>query len=109
MTTDTLQSADTVEDVVQKTLQEVVLFVTDERFLPIITEIYSLPEADRHGFVETVLLNHEELRNRGVLPPNDIIIQRSAFSDGRPTLFCVAKLVPQGYGWKKVTVTFDNP
>jgi hypothetical protein len=41
--------------------------------------------------------------------PHDIIFQRSAFSDNRPSLFCMTKYLPDGIGWKKVTITFDNP
>jgi hypothetical protein len=33
-------------------------------------------------------------------------IQRSQFGDGRPTIFCVTKLMSDGV--RKVTYTFDN-
>jgi hypothetical protein len=96
-------------EAIQNALREIVFFVTGEQFASVIDEIYALPEADRATFVENILLDKTQLSERGISPPDDMIIQRSAFSDGRPTLFCVTKLVPEGCVWKKVTVTFDNP
>ncbi|ESZ50931.1 hypothetical protein ACYG9R_06650 [Mesorhizobium sp. RSR565B] len=83
-------------------------FVCQEPFKKLLQEIYQLREDLRHEFVEAVLLDRSLLRKRGVEVPDDLHIQRSHFADGRPTLFCVVKKLPEGYGWKKITVTFDN-
>ena len=40
--------------------------------------------------------------------PNDMHLQRSEFADGRPTLFCVTKILPLAHPWHKVTITFDD-
>jgi hypothetical protein len=65
---------------------------------------------ERDDFVLAVLLDLEQQEIRGFRPPGDIVIQRSAFGDRRPTLFCLSKPLPPGMpmGWYKVTITFDN-
>jgi hypothetical protein len=83
-------------------------FVSQGEFRKIIGEIYELREDLRHEFVDAVLLDRDLLSKRGIKIPDDLYIQRSHFADERPTLFCVVKKLPEGYGWKKITVTFDN-
>jgi hypothetical protein len=48
------------------------------------------------------------LAKRGVERPPDLLIQRSAFGDRRPTLFCVKKWLPPDMFWENVNITFDN-
>ncbi len=83
-------------------------FVGQEEFQAILREMWMLPDALRHEFVELIWLDDKELARRGLKIPSHLTIQRSWFEDRRPTLFCVSSHLPQGIGWKKVTITFDN-
>src|SRR5687768_8715825 len=78
-------------------------------FKAVIAELNSLPYAERHQFVEQVLVDRAKLRAKGIALPPDIVLQRSYFRDGRPTLFCLSKRLPAGHPWDKVTLTWDNP
>jgi hypothetical protein len=92
-----------------KAAEEKILdFCFSENFINIVKECFALPERLRHEFVELVLLSTEQLSARGVHIPHGLRIQRSYFADRRPTLFCVTCALPDGCGWKKVTMTFDN-
>jgi hypothetical protein len=100
--------SDDIKMAMRAAIQEIMDFVSTAPFSLVLDELYALPKDQRPKFVEQVLLNSQELQERGILPPADLVIQRSAFGDGRPTLFCVSKPVPEGHAWKKVTVTFDE-
>jgi hypothetical protein len=91
-----------------KIAQELTHFVCSEPFRSMLEELSALPEGLRHEYVDLVLLDPDLLRSRGVSPPPNIEIQRSYFSDGRPTLFSVTKRMPAGLLWEKITITFDN-
>jgi hypothetical protein len=90
-------------------LDDLSKLVATHEFKKMLEELWSVPEPFRHEFVEVVVLDPEELARRNIRVPNDISIQRSWFADERPTLFCVTKYLPNDVGWKKVTVTIDNP
>jgi hypothetical protein len=74
----------------------------------LIDDLYELPLDERPRFVDEVVLEPEQRQRRGIVEPDGIVVQRSTFADGRPTLFCVSKKLPPGHGWHKITVTFDN-
>ncbi|MGV2918985.1 hypothetical protein [Streptomyces alfalfae] len=93
---------------IEAALSEVTSFVCSPAMQDVMQEFFSLPEEQRPQYVLDVLLNPGELERRKVDVPSGVIIQRSAFRDNRPTLFCVTKYLPPGLGWKKVTVTIDN-
>lgn len=88
----------------------IIEFVTSPAFRAVHGELMSLPPKSRPRFVSEVLLNDDELRKRGVERPPDLLIQRSAFGDQRPTLFCVKKWLPRELHmfWENVNITFDN-
>ncbi|WP_142215264.1 hypothetical protein [Streptomyces sp. SLBN-118] len=94
---------------IETALSELTSFVCSPAMEGVMQEFSSLPEEHRAQYVLDVLLDTEELKKRGVNVPPGVIIQRSAFRDNRRTLFCATKYLPPGLGWKKVTVTFDNP
>jgi hypothetical protein len=98
----------TLRDEITKALKRVVDFAQTEPFRQVLSEMMSIPPHDRAQFVLDVWLSPAQLRRRGLDVPDDLIIQRSAFGDDRPTLFCVTKHLPKGLGWSKVTVTIDN-
>jgi len=63
----------------------------------------------RADFVRDVVLNRTERERRGIDDnAAGLIIQRSEFADGRPTLFCITKMLGLAHPWQKVTITFDN-
>lgn len=90
----------------RESLDSIATFVTSEPFLRVMREFAEVPRARRHDFIRRVLINRDAMQQRGVHVPEDLIIQRSAFEDRRPTLFCVVKHLPEPE--KKVTVTFDE-
>ncbi len=89
---------------------EIIDFVTAPEFTAVMLELRALRSPQRPQFVQSVLLSEEELQHRGVAVPEDILIQRSAFGDRRPTLFAVKKFLPEKYRdvWQNVNITFDN-
>jgi hypothetical protein len=92
------------------TYDELIEFVTTPAFKAVMAEFEEIDSAERPAFVVSVLLNKEELARRGVNVPEGVLIQRSAFGDRRPTLFCVKKFLPKKYHdvWQNVNLTFDN-
>jgi len=104
---DTNSSAD-FERALKGSFDELTDFVGGAEFQQLVADLYALPLGERARFVERVVIDMDELRSRGIVPPDGIVVQRSAFADSRPTLFCVTKKLPAGHGWQKITVTFDN-
>jgi len=83
-------------------------FVLRAEFQSLLNELYARPHGGRLAFVRDVILDDEQRAVRGIVTPDDLIIQRSTFADGRPTLFCVSKILPLAYPWHRVTMTFDS-
>lgn len=90
----------------EESVLEIARFVNAEEFQSLLGELWDTPPEERREFVQCVVLNEEELADRGINVPEDMVIQRSAFADQRPTLFCVSKKLSNED--TKVTVTFDN-
>lgn len=86
-----------------------VQFVTGPEFTSLLAEMRDLSDIRREQFIRHILLNRAALEARGLVVPSDIIIQRSAFGDRRPTLFCVKKYLPKEFHtvWENVNLTFD--
>lgn len=91
---------------IRESIDYIAAFVTGEPFLRVMREFADVPRSVRHDFIRRVLINREAMAERGVHVPGDLTIQRSAFEDRRPTLFCVVRYLSDGE--KKVTVTFDE-
>lgn len=89
---------------------ELIHFAATDAFQRLLDELFALPECDRPGFVNKVILNNAALAARGIAVPEGILIQRSAFGDRRPTLFCIKKYLPTQLQthWQNVNITFDN-
>lgn len=85
---------------------EIMKFVNTDEFQAVLHELYSRPYEERDEYVRRVLLDPEQLAARSVTVPAGMTIQRSRFHDGRPTIFCVSKMV--GDNLRKVTITFDK-
>jgi len=84
-------------------------FVCTPEFKALLTELYAQRPQRRADFVRDVVLNRTERERRGIDDnAAGLIIQRSEFADGRPTLFCITKMLGLAHPWQKVTITFDN-
>lgn len=79
-------------------------------FQSMLSELYSLAPHERPIFVNEVIMNTENMANRGLSPPSGVFIQRSSFGDRRPTLFCIKKYIDERLQthWQNVNLTFDN-
>ena len=97
-----------VAPAVRKELAAIVDFVVSEPFQFLLAELRFTPFDLRPQFVLDVVLNQAEREARGVFVPANMLIQRSTFHDGRPTLFCVSAMTKLAEPWRKLTYTFDN-
>src|SRR2546421_6208912 len=61
--------------IMKEILQEIYDFVSRSEFQLVLRDLYSLPVEERANFVETVLLNKEILKKRGVIAPEGLVIQ----------------------------------
>ena len=57
-----------------------------------------------------MLLSDDALAACGIKWPKNILMQRSAFGDRRPTIFVVKRFLPEEFSnvWQNVNITFDN-
>jgi hypothetical protein len=96
--------------VMRQNYDEIIEFILTPEFVSVYNELMSLPPPKRPAFVVSVLLEREELAKRGIVVPDGILIQTSAFGDRRPTLFVVKKFLPKKYhtAWENVNWTFNN-
>ena len=97
-----------VAGAVRKEMSAIIDFVVSQPFQLLLGELRFTPHEDRPQFVLDVILNKEEREARGVYVPKNMLVKRSTFHDGRPTLFCVSALTQLAKPWRKLTVTFDN-
>lgn len=84
---------------------EIGKFVNTAEFQAVLEELYAKPHDERDEYVRRVLLDPGQLAARSIAVPEGMRIQRSRFHDGRPTIFCISKMV--GHDLRKVTITFD--
>jgi hypothetical protein len=96
--------------VMREAYDQLIDFITRPAFQKTLNDLYDLDSHKRPSFVASVLLDEKELAKRDIQVPEGIMIQRSAFGDRRPTLFCVKKYLPDRYSdtWENVNITFDN-
>jgi hypothetical protein len=88
-------------------LQDIDTFTETPEFAALIKELRSLPtREEKKLFVRNIIINKDEQKKRGINPPDGILIQRSYFTDNRPTLFCVVKYLKDGK--RKMTITYDD-
>ena len=99
-----------LQAVMREHYNKIIDFVVSEPFKVLMLEMSELSHLERPQFVHDVLLDNEQLKQRGVVVPEGILIQRSAFGDRRPTLFAVKHFLPEKYTnvWQNVNITFDN-
>jgi hypothetical protein len=115
MTVDTATPAVSIDDVDLETrrawmldaLMAVYDYARNPGFQAVLAELNELPTlAEKDLFVRKVLLSPDELERRGITPPDGVVVQRSRFADGRPTVFCIVKHLPDPT--RKMTLTFDQ-
>lgn len=88
-------------------LEEINVFTETKEFKSLVDELKGIPERDaKYQFVRNVVINKAEQEKRGIFVPDGMLIQRSYFTDDRPTLFCVVKYLKDGK--RKMTITFDD-
>jgi hypothetical protein len=87
-------------------LEEISRYTASPAFEQMYAKLRAMPREEQASFVRTVLLDPDELDQRGLTPPDGIRIQRSEFADQRFTSFCVTKRLPNGARWQRVTITF---
>ena len=102
---------DDIRAALRSAYRDLVEFASTDAFQALILELYSMPDTARPSFVNEVILNPSAMRERGIVPPAEILIQRSSFGDRRPTLFCIKKYLPEHLRlyWQNANITFDNP
>ncbi len=103
-----LGTTDIVEAEIKKGITAIGEFVASPAFQDVLAELAELKAEERPQFVVDELLDPVKQTLRGLDVPDGMHLQRSHFADGRPTLFCVSKVLPLAYPWHKVTITFDN-
>lgn len=101
-----LENPQKLKEEIEETLLELNKFVGTEEFRKLVTDLRSSPKNLRHEFVKNTVINPTELTKRKIFVPKDMVIQRSAFRDNRPTLFCVTKYLSDRI--RKVTITYDD-
>lgn len=89
---------------------EIIQFVTTPEFKSAYKELMALEVNDRPEYVVNVVLNDNELQNKGINRPKNLFIFRTAFGDRRPTLFCIKKWLSRDLKvvWENVNLIFDN-
>ncbi len=101
--------SDTLARHISDGLCELQNFASTTQFQALLNELYALPIDRRSQFVVDVVLDARELEKRRIVVPPNLKLQRSAFRDNRPTLFCIVLHIRDGLQWSKVTITYDNP
>ncbi len=96
--------------VMRETYDDITAFVTTPGFKAFYEEMMSLHATRRPEFIRQVLFQPEEMCRRGIVVPEGVLIQTSAFGDRRPTLFAVKKMMPAKYqsAWENMNLTFNN-
>lgn len=109
-TTETLGKAtpELIQKMICAGIEEIGDFVVRPEFQSLLAELYALPHGARLRFVQDVVIDDDQRLLRGIQVPEGMVIQRSTFADGRPTLFCVSKVLPLAHPWHRVTITFDS-
>jgi len=102
--------ADELQRVMSEHYDKLISFVSSLEFRSVFEQLMSLDPRRRPAFIQEVLLDEAALAARGIVVPEGILIQRSAFGDRRPTLFAVKHFLPERYRnvWENVNLTFDN-
>ena len=75
------------------------------KFKKMIEDLYETPADEQFSFVKNEVLGKSKLAARGINLSDGNVIMRSAFADGRPTLFAIVRKLPDG---KKLTITYDQ-
>ena len=102
------ESSGAIRREIQKGIQAIGDFVTSPPFQNILALLAEQAADARADFIGRELLDPVGREKWHLVLPEGMHIQRSEFADGRPTLFCVTKVLPFAHPWHKVTITFDD-
>ena len=86
-------------------------FFYSDAFQEVYASMKAMSAEDRNRFVKEVLIDPDRLREEtGIEIPEGVLIQRSAFGDRRPTVFCLKKFLPERFHrvWENTNLTFDE-
>ena len=94
----------------RKAFDSLIDFVTTDAFKALMEDLGVSHPIHRPKFVFDVLLSDKALAARAIKRPKNVLIQRSAFGDRRPTIFVVQRFLPEEFSnvWQNVNITFDN-
>lgn len=101
-----LQFGQTFASWISESVAELKKFASTPEFQSVLAEMDPMTPREKDEFVRVVLLDPERRRARGLELPDGIVIQRTAFADKRPTIFCITKYLPDHI--RKVTITYDD-
>lgn len=95
----------------QSNYDDLLAFFYSDAFQGVHQHMQTLTPKARAAFVRDVVIQPEALKEQfGVSVPDDIMIQRSAFGDRRPTVYCLKKWLPEKFHvvWENTNLTFDE-
>ena len=95
----------------QSNYDDLLAFFYSDDFQRVHQYMQDMTAQARAAFVRDVLINPEKLKEEfGIVVPDGIMIQRSAFGDRRPTVYCLKKWLPEKYHvvWENTNLTFDE-
>ena len=73
-------------DVMRATYDELIEVAASAPFKSLMDELGALPAPERPDFVLRVILDESQREERGLVLPDGVLVQRSAFGARRPTL-----------------------
>lgn len=99
-----------LQEAVRNNYEVLMSVVTQPAFLELHREMMDLAPTDRPAFVYREILRPEALARRGIVVPEDVLVQVSAFGDRRPTLFVLKRFLPARFhaAWENNNLTFFN-
>lgn len=92
-----------IQNAIQLGFEQIFHFIETREFQSLLDEIRKTSKEDRKVLIRQILIDKNELKKRNIKLPEDLIMQRSKFSDNSLTLFCITKYISKD---KKITYTF---
>ncbi len=101
--------ANTTKREVEKAFNVLDAIHTSDAFQKLLDKLWELrPRHERQVFIRDVIHNPGQLEASGISQDGDVSLQRTYFDDNRPTLMALVYHLPEGLGFQKVTITYDD-
>ena len=82
---------------------------TSDAFQKLLEKLWELqPGVERQVFIRDIVHNQAQLEDYGLTKGSKVALQRTYFDDDRPTLMALVFHLPEGLGFRKVTITYDD-